>query len=421
MQLVIILVVILGMVDMDIPRTLSEHILKTSEIFKVLLLTGPRQVGKTTLLRSLSGTERSYVTLDDLDTRVLAEKDPASFISGLSYPVLIDEVQYAPSLFSYIKMKVDEDKLPGQFWLTGSQQFAMMKNISDSLAGRVAIIDMLGISQAEERGRPHTPYFISTKAVLKERQALAKPISMKDLYHIIWRGTFPDVVVNQGIAWETFYASYITSYTEKDVRDYLQVDDLMTFRKFMQVAASRTGQMINYTSIANDVGVAVHTVKSWFNVLQATGLIAIIQPYFNNHTKRAIKTPKFHFLDTGLCCYLTGWLTPEVLEKGAMAGAMLESYVVTEIIKSYINNGKKPPIYYYMNKEKKEVDLLIEQAGVLYPIEIKKTASIRNMHFKGFDFLKNTKADIGHGAVICLTDKLLPITKEIDAVPVGYI
>ncbi len=406
---------------MDIKRTLSDHILETSKHFKVVLLTGPRQVGKTTLLRTLAKKSRSYVTLDDLDARAAAEQDPAAFISRLSFPVLIDEVQYAPSLFSYIKMKVDEDKKPGQFWLTGSQQFAMMKNISDSLAGRVAILDMQGISLAEEEKRPKTPPFIPTEEVLLARRKIAKPLNAQEVYTKIWRGSFPDVVVANGKNWETFYASYLTSYTEKDVRDYHRVDDLMQFRKFMQVVASRTGQMLNYSTIANDVGVAMKTVKTWFNVLEATGLVAVIQPYFNNLTKRAVKTPKFHFLDTGLSCYLTGWVTPEVLEKGAMAGAMLETYVVSEILKSYIHNGKQPHLYYYADKDKREVDLLIEEAGKLHPIEVKKSSSVRNMNFKGFDFLENAKADIGHGAVICLTDKLLPMGEGIDAVPVGYI
>jgi predicted AAA+ superfamily ATPase len=406
---------------MDIPRTLANHIIETSKSFKVLLLTGPRQIGKTTLLKSLAGTDRSYITLGDLDLRTLAEQDPATFINRLSFPTLIDEVQYAPSLFSYIKMKVDNDKLPGQFWLTGSQQFAMMKNISDSLAGRVAILDMLGISLAEEENRVATTPFVPTEEVLLERQHIAKPIGVKDIYYKIWRGSFPDVVVSKGKNWQTFYASYLTSYTEKDVRDYLKVDDLIAFRKFMQVAARRTGQMLNYSAMASDVGVAVKTIKSWFNVLQATGLVALIQPYFNNLTKRAVKTPKFHFLDTGLCCYLTGWVTPEVLEKGAMAGSMLESYVVLEIIKSHIHNGKKPSLCYYTDKDKRQIDLIIEQAGELHPIEVKKSASIRNMHFKGFDFLNSTKAKTGHGAVICLADRLLPITDKVDAVPVGYI
>lgn len=406
---------------MDIKRSLSEHIIETSKYFKVVLLTGPRQVGKTTLLRSLSGKERSYITLDDLDARALAIEDPKAFISRLSFPVLIDEVQYAPNLFSYIKMKVDKDKIPGQFWLTGSQQFAMMKHISDSLAGRVAILDMLGISLAEEENRPKTSPFIPLPDLLLERRTMSTPLSMRDVFYKIWRGSYPDVVVSKGKNWETFYASYLTSYTEKDVRDYLKVDDLIAFRKFMQVAASRTGQILNYTAMANDLGIAVKTVKSWFNVLQATGLVTIIPPYYNNFTKRAVKTPKFHFLDTGLCCYLTGWVTPEVLEKGAMAGSMFETYVVSEVLKSHLHHGKKPHLYYYADKEKREVDLLIEVAGTLHPIEIKKSSSLRNMNFKGFDFLANTKAKIGHGVVICLIDQLLPINNDVDAVPVGFI
>lgn len=406
---------------MDIKRTIAEQVLEVSQYFKVLLLTGPRQVGKTTLLRSLAKEGRSYVTLDDLDMRIAAEQDPAAFISRLSFPVLIDEVQYAPSLFSYIKMKVDQDKEPGQFWLTGSQQFAMMKNISDSLAGRVAILDMLGISLAEEEERPNTSPFIPRQEVLLERQKTIKPLTIDEIYTRIWRGSFPDVVVAQGKNWETFYASYLTSYIEKDVRDYHRVDDLIQFRKFMQVVASRTGQMLNYSSLANDVDVNVKTIKSWFNVLEATGMVTLIQPYYNNFTKRAVKTPKFHFLDTGLCCYLTGWVNPNVLEKGAMAGALLETYVVSEILKSYIHNGKRPHLYYYADKDKREVDLLIEEAGKLHPIEVKKSSSIRNMNFKGFDFLKNTKTEIGHGAVICFTDKLVSIGNDVDAVPVCYI
>lgn len=406
---------------MQIQRTLSTQILEASKTFKVILVTGPRQVGKTTLLRNLSDKKRSYITLDDLDTRIAAIQDPKSFIANLSYPVLIDEVQYAPNLFSYIKMKVDQDQMPGQFWLTGSQQFAMMKNISDSLAGRVAIFDMLGISLAEEEKRSDTSYFIPTRESLLVRKQCASYLTPKELFRKIWRGSFPDVVTNNGKNWERFYSSYITSYTEKDIRDYLKVDDLVSFRKFMQIAASRTASMLNYTNIAQDIGVAVQTVKSWVNVLQATGHVTIIQPYFNNHTKRAIKTPKMHFLDTGLCCYLGGWLTPEVLEKGAMSGAILESYVVSEIIKSYINNGRKPPIFYYADKEKHEADLLIEESGILYPVEIKKSATISNIKFKGFDFLKNTKAKIGCGALLCPTDNMLPITDNINAVPISWI
>ncbi len=406
---------------MIIKRTLSNHILEASKAFYVVLLTGPRQVGKTTLLQNLQKNDRSYVSLDDIDTRIAAKEDPAAFIDRLKLPVLIDEAQYAPEIFPYIKMVVDKAKRPGLFWLTGSQDFAMMKNISESLAGRVAILDLQGISLAEEEQRHQTPPFITKLEVLKERQNIANVISLSDIYQKIWRGSYPHVVTNNGEIWQRFYESYITTYLERDVRDYLNVDNLMAFRKFIRVAAARTGQMLNYRDISKDVGISEPTVKSWFNVLQATGLIKVIQPYFNNITKRMIKTPKFYFMDTGLCCFLGGWLNPDVLERGAMSGSLLETYVVSEIIKSYIHNGLSPRIFYYADKEKREVDLLIEDSGIIYPIEIKKSSSIRNMNFKGFDFLKNLKIPIGHGAVICFSNSLLPIKENIDAVPVGYL
>ena len=406
---------------MIIKRTIAKTILSASETFKVVLLTGPRQVGKTTILQELQKDNRSYVSLDAIDTRLSAKEDPQGFIDRLKLPVLIDEVQYAPELFPYIKMKVDELKRNGLFWLTGSQQFSMMKNVSESLAGRVAIINMQGISLAEDEKRPDTPPFITDIESLKNRQEIAKPISLEDIYYKIWRGSYPDVVMNNGKNWQLFYESYVSTYIERDVRDYLKVDDLVAFHKFMQIASARTGQMINYKNIANDVGVSEPTIKSWFNVLQATGLVVFIQPYYNNLAKRLIKTPKFYFMDTGLCCYLTKWINAEVLEKGAMAGAMLETYVVSEIIKSYIHNGVEPPLYYYADKDKREVDLLIEQAGEIYPIEIKKTASVRNSGFKGFDFLTNLKTKIGHGGVLCFNNSLLPYNKEIDIVPIGYI
>lgn len=406
---------------MHIERTLSQSILDASKSFKVILLTGPRQVGKTTLLENLQKDNRSYVSLDALDVRAAAQEDPAGFIERLKLPVLIDEVQYAPELFPYIKMKVDKLKTPGLFWLTGSQQFAMMKGISESLAGRVAIFELQGISLAEDEGRPKTHPFIPTVDVLEQREKIAEEASLQKIYHKIWRGSYPHVVLDDGKSWQRFYESYVSTYVERDVRDYLKVDDLMAFRKFMQVAAARTGQMINYREISKEVGISEPTVKSWFNVLKATGLVVFLQPYFKNSTKRLIKTPKFYFMDTGLCCYLTKWINPEVLERGAMSGAMLETYCVSEIIKSYIHNGKEPPVYYYADKERREIDLLIEQAGHLYPIEIKKAVSVRNSGFKGFDYLQNLKMPIGHGCVLCFYEKLLPFNREIDIVPIGYI
>ncbi|MGE0175373.1 MAG: ATP-binding protein [Oligoflexales bacterium] len=405
---------------LTIERTLTKTIKETSDSFKVLLLTGPRQVGKTTLLQAVQKTARSYVTLDDLGVRLSAQQDPAGFLERLSLPVLIDEVQYVPDLFPYIKMVVDKEKKPGMFWLTGSQQFEMMKNVTESLAGRVAILNLQGISLAEEQGRPNDPPFLPTPDLLKPRKK-AKPLGLMDAYHIIWRGSYPDVVTQDGKNWERFYSSYVSTYIQRDVREYLDINDTAAFHKFMQIAAARTGQLINYADMARDTGVSEPTVKTWLNVLHASGIVTLLQPYFNNRTKRLVKTPKLYFMDTGLASYLTGWLNADVLERGAMAGAMLETWVVSEIIKSYLHHGRTPRIYFYRDRDMQEIDVLIEENGTLYPIEIKKTASIQNMKFKGFDMLDKLGMPIGHGGVLCFTSALLPLSKGVDAIPVGYL
>jgi hypothetical protein len=404
-----------------IKRTLTSAILEASASFKVVLLTGPRQVGKTTLLQEIQKDSRSYISLDDLTMRLAAQQDPASFIDRLSLPVLIDEVQYAPNLFPYIKMAVDKAKQPGLFWLTGSQQFDMMKNVAESLAGRVAILNLQGISLAEEQNRADDPPFLPDLALLKSRQKTAKPLTLPDAYFKIWRGSYPDVVTHNGQNWERFYDSYVTTYIQRDVREYLNIHDTAVFHKFMQIAAARTGQLINYADMARDVGVSEVTVKSWLQVLHASGIVYLLQPWFNNRAKRLVKTPKLYFMDTGLCTFLTGWLTPDVLERGAMSGALLETWVVSEIIKSYLHHGRTPRVYFYRDKEKREIDLLIEENGKLYPIEVKKTASIQNAGFRGFDMLKDSAAETAHGGVVCFASALLPLSKEIDAIPAGYL
>ncbi len=405
----------------NIKRTLAKSIIEVSNSFKVLLLTGPRQVGKTTLLKEVEESTRSYVTLDDLVQRAAAQQDPAGFIERLELPVLIDEVQYAPNLFPYIKMAVDKTKEYGQFWLTGSQQFEMMKNVTESLAGRVGILNLQGITLAEEQGRHDNAPFLPELKLLKTRQKTAKIITTRQAYHKIWCGSYPDVVTQNGKNWERFYDSYVSTYIQRDVQDYLGIRNKAVFLKFMQILAARTSQLIKYSEIASDVGVSEVTIKSWVSVLQASGIIILLQPYFNNQTSRLIKTPKLYFMDTGLCSFLTGWLNPEVLERGAMAGAILETYVVSEIIKSYLHNGRNPRVFFYRDKEKREIDLLIEENGVFYPIEIKKTASPSLGDCKAFDCLVSLRTNIGHGGVVCFVSALTPLSENIDAIPVGYV
>ncbi|NCC52480.1 MAG: ATP-binding protein [Spartobacteria bacterium] len=405
-----------------IKRTLGQSILDASASFKVVLLTGPRQVGKTTLLQDLQKESRSYVTLDDLNTRLAAQQDPASFLDRLELPALIDEVQYAPDLFPYIKMVVDKEKKNGLLWLTGSQQFDMMKNVTESLAGRVAVLQLQGISLAEEQGRSDDPPFLPKLDIIKARQKTAKALKLPEVFHKIWRGSYPDMVVQGNDKnWERFYSSYVTTYIQRDVREYLDISDTAAFHKFMQIAAARTGQLVNYADMSRDVGVTQPTIKTWLDVLHASGVVYLLQPYFNNRTKRLLKTPKLYFMDTGLCAFLTGWLNPDVLERGAMSGAVFETWVISEVIKSYLHNGRSPRIYFYRDKDKREVDLLIEESGTLYPIEIKKTASVQNANFKGFGMLENLKMPIGHGALMCMASGLMPVSDNVDAVNVGFI
>ena len=361
-----------------IKRTLEKQIKKASDFFKVIMLTGPRQVGKTTLLKNIMEANRSYVSFDNIETRLEAMEDPARFIQQLKLPVLIDEIQYVPDLFSYIKLVVDKSDKKGLFWLTGSQQFNLMKNVSESLAGRVGIFRLQGITHIEESGAYDLPAFLPEPGLLKKRANQLKSMQTDVLYQKIWRGFFPQLVTEGYDFWQVFYESYLTTYLERDVYHYLKINDLVAFRKFMQLLAARTGQMINYRELSKEIGISEPTIKNWVHVLEASGLIVLLPPYFNNLSKRILKTPKIYFLDTGLCAYLGRWLNTEVLERGAMSGAFLETYVISQIMCSYWHQGLGTNhLYYYGDQDKREVDLIVYQNGSLYPIEVKKNISIQ--------------------------------------------
>ena len=407
------------MVLMYYSRSLKDIWLDTSQQFPVLLLTGPRQVGKTTFLQHIVESDRTYITLDDPPIRTLANDDPALFMARFEPPLLIDEIQYAPKLMPYIKMAVDSDKRPGRFWLTGSQQFLMMKGISETLAGRVAIINLLGFSAGERyRSDLDIPAFLPENDVLKSRLAHGKKPNLKKVFKDIWIGSFPALISGETRNRNLYYSSYVQTYLQRDVKDLTQVGDEMAFLKFIRACAARTGQLLNLSDIAKDTDISVTTAKNWLSILRASFQVFLLQPYHSNVTKRLIKTPKLYFLDTGLCSYLTEWTSPETLEAGAMSGAIFETYVFTELLKSYWHRGLQPVVYYYRDKDGKEIDFVIEQNQKLYPIEVKKAATPRKDWIKSFNVLRKLKKDIGSGAVVCMIDQMLPIDENNSAVPV---
>jgi len=394
-------------------RTLTPDILRISENDKTLLVNGPRQVGKTTLLKR-AGSARKYVTLDNKADLAFAKTDPKGFLETYSQPVIIDEIQYAKELFPYIKMQVDASDERGQVWMTGSQQYNMMENITESLAGRVIIVDMLGLSIYERQGigLKQKPFLPSAKPPSKLKRR-----NIPDTFKIIWQGSYPDVVYRDEKSRKDFYDSYIRTYLERDVKQLINVGDEIAFFTFLKVAAARTGQELNIADIAKDVGVSHPTAKKWLSVLQASGIIYFLQPYFKNVAKRLIKSPKMYFLDTGLAAYLAGWTTSEALETGISSGAFFETFAISEIIKSYWHNGEKPNLYFFRDEKGNEIDLLIYQNGMYYPIEIKKHATPDRSDVSAFKIFAKLEK-LGYGCEICLASELQSLSPNIAAISV---
>jgi hypothetical protein len=379
-------------------------------------------VGKTTLLQHLSKKGRTYVTLDDPLILNLARQDPALFFQRFPPPVLIDEIQYAPGLLPYIKMEVDRNHKPGLFWLTGSQQFHMMKGVSESLAGRVGVVHLLGLSRWECAGKSmESRPFLPTPAEIQRRTKREAGLTLKQLYRLIWRGSFPAIDLDSKLDRDLFFGSYVQTYLQRDIRDLARVGDEMVFLRFLRAAAARTGQMLNLAELARDADVAPNTAKSWISILQTSGIVYLLSPYHTNVTKRLVKTPKVYFLDTGLCAYLTGWSSPETLEAGAMSGAILETWILGEILKGYWHNGRRVLLYFYRDKDGKEIDLLMVQDGTAYPLELKKTASPGKDDVRHFSVLGKTRMPVGPGGVICLAERSLPLTSAAQSIPVGAI
>lgn len=417
---------------MYIKRAIEETILQITKMFPVLLVTGPRQVGKTTLLRHLMEPDRKYVTLDDPDIRFLAKRDPALFLQRYTPPVLIDEIQYAPELLPYIKMDVDRTHKKGDYWLTGSQIFRLMKGVSESLAGRVGIVNLPGLSNAEIYHYANEPFTTDPERLLAKINRVT-PINLNETFQRIFRGSMPELYAEPGIDWETYYRSYVNTYLQRDIHDLAQVANEMQFFNFLTAAAAHTSRPIVYEELASAVGITSPTAKKWLSLLVSSHIIALVQPYHNNILKRVVKMPLLHFLDTGLAAYLLRWGNPEILEKGAMSGQFFESFVFSEIYKSYLNAGKEPPIYYYRDKDQKEIDLLLYTDGTISPIEIKKAVTPARDAVKNFSVLNplettdefeaisELKVNVGNGAVICMSKNLLPIDQKNYQVPAWLI
>ncbi|MCT4612311.1 MAG: ATP-binding protein [Clostridia bacterium] len=400
-------------------RELENKVIEMNKSFPVLLITGPRQVGKTTMLKKVAGDNRNYVTLDNPMIRELAKNDPGLFLESYPPPIIIDEIQYAPELLAYIKIYVDEKKEKGNFWLTGSQMFHLMKNVSESLAGRVGIINMLGFSTSEINKVAGSKY-ITNIDDLREKNKRYKKMDVKQVFERIYKGSMPALYeIDQDI--ESYYSSYLNTYIQRDIKELAQVGNELDFMKFMVACAARTSQMLNLADISRDIGITSQTAKRWLSILVSSGIVILVEAYSNNALKRVIKAPNLYFLDTGLCAYLTRWTSSDVLEVSAMSGAFFETYVVSEIVKSYYNQGKRPPIYYYRDKDQKEIDLIIEENNELSPIEIKKSSNPKKDAIKHFSILDKTKKNVGMGNVICLSQDLIPIDRSNYIVPVWLV
>ena len=405
-----------------ITRTLQRKVLELSEEYAAILITGPRQVGKTTMLQELikENGPREYVSLDDLTELSLAKRDPSLFFQIHKPPVLIDEVQYAPELFRAIKMMIDRDHRPGDFWLTGSQLFRLMEGVQESLAGRVALLNLFSLSQAEIDGLPQPPFKVSLESLLQRKEKVPAR-SAPEVFEEIWKGSMPALRSGALSDPDTFYSGYVSTYLSRDVRDLSSTIDSLKFLNFLTAVAARDSQLLNYKAIADEADINQATAKNWLHILETLGLIFYLHPYSNNTLKRLIKTPKLYFYDAGLVSYLTRWTSPEVLMAGAMNGALFENYVVSEIMKSHLHNGKRPFIYYYRDKDSREIDLVLEENGTLYPIEIKKTAHPEKKMTSSFSVLDRTNLKRGTGAILCMAENLTALDRDTLVIPVKYL
>lgn len=410
---------------MYIIRNIEKTIKSILHSYKVLLFIGPRGVGKSTLLKHLaSDTEYTYVSIEDLMARNLAITDPALFLQRYNLPVLIDEIQYAPQLLKYIKSYVDQYDKNGSIWLTSSICLPVVNDVNNIFDNQAGIIDLNGLSLNEINQTENLGYFVPTYDKLSMRFKMAAHYSLKEIYKIIWQGSMPAMYNNVDIEWQSYYASYVQNLIQQDVMKLLQINDEMVFFKFLCAAAAQTGRIVNYAELAKAAEISAPTAKQWVKTLEAISIIYMLQPFNPPGSKYVVRAPKLYFCDTGLAAYLTSWNNPEALETGAMSNEFFVTWVVMEIYKTYANNGLVPPLYYLRNFNGKELDLIIYENGIAYPVAIKKS-SLPNKIIKTFAILdpvaKDAKINIGEGAIICFADEVTPASENISYVPAWMI
>ena len=407
-----------------IERAITSTLKKRVSTSKCLLLSGARQVGKSTLIKHVF-SDYNRANFDDRLTRLQVHEDPTLFLMNNPRPLFIDEVQKEDSVLEIIKQEVDASDKRGQFILSGAQSLALRKGMSESLAGRVSVVELAGLSLREIYGVGFNRHFVPTEKYLAARE---KKISQyPDLWNIIHKGSYPELY-DVDRDWQDFYSSYVTTYLERDINELIDTDSL-TFTKFLTAVAARTGELLNYANIASDVGVSEPTIKKWISILERTGIVYILQPYSSGALNRAIKTPKLYFRDTGLACYLTRWISADALKNSAVAGNMFETFVVSEILKSYTNEGMdyRFNIFYYRGKDKNpqgenEIDLIIEEDGILYPVEIKLSANPRAEMAAANPILdKIPERKRGTGIILCRVEKKVYLRENVLALPIEYI
>ncbi|MCF0247457.1 MAG: ATP-binding protein [Synergistes sp.] len=407
-----------------IRRTLEDKFLRMSDFFKVVLVTGARQVGKTTMLRHLAeeeGKGRGYVSLDDPFVREAAQSDPALFFQVYKPPVIIDEVQKAPQLFEQIKIIADSQESTGQIWLTGSQQYSMMRKIRESLAGRIGIAELYGLSQSEIKGVEFSNELDFSLPCLLERKAIAGKIDAVEVFDFIWRGGMPQIISASADMREEYFNSYTETYLMRDASEDGGIANTMRFRKFLSACAALAGEQVNYRNLAEAADISQPTAKEWLNVLCGMGIVFLLPPFSNNALKRLTKTPKLYFCDTGLCAYLSRWLSRDTLMNGAASGHFFENFVVSELLKNYAYAKSRGNLFYLRNSNAKEIDIIVEENNRIHPLEIKKSASPDRRIVKTFSCLDNLPQKRGGGGVICMCDMPIPIDERDSFIPCNLI